>query len=79
MNCIQDHNFKEFHKYIESTKTTICGRHILYIYLKIIEESKLNIKTKFVKYSQSEQVKTKDQNSVSYASAIASIREGPAK
>jgi MEMO1 family protein len=53
MNYIQDHNFSNFMKYINSTGNTICGRHVLSIFLKIIEHSKLKLKTKFVKYAQS--------------------------
>ncbi len=70
MNHIQSHSFEGFQKYINSSGNTICGRHVLYIFLKIVEFSKLKVKTKFVKYSQSEQVKKEDQNSVSYASGI---------
>jgi len=57
MNYLQNHSYEEFSKYINSTKNTICGRHVLFIFLKIIAHSKLKLKTKFVKYSQSEQVK----------------------
>lgn len=77
MNLIQDHDFTGFKKYIESTENTICGRHVLYIFLKLIQTIQTDqthkIKTKFVKYSQSEQVKKNDQNSVSYASGVAFI------
>lgn len=41
--------------------------------MNILKLSKLNPKTKFVKYAQSEQVKSKGQSSVSYASAISYI------
>ena len=75
MNHIQGHDFKGFCSYIKSSGNTICGRHVLYILLKIIEHSKLNVKTKFVKYSQSEQVKKADQNSVSYASGITYVKD----
>jgi len=57
MNHIQIHSYTEFSKYINSTGNTICGRHVLFIFLKIVEYSKLKLKTKFIKYSQSEQVK----------------------
>ena len=75
MNHIQGHKFKDFLSYINSTGNTICGRHVLYLHLKIVEHSKLKVKTKFVKYSQSEQVKKQDQSSVSYASAITFIND----
>ncbi len=73
MNLIQEHNYTGFMHYINSSKNTICGRHPLSLFLKIIEHSKLKVKTKFVKYSQSEQVKSNSQSSVSYASAITYI------
>lgn len=57
MNLIQAHDFLGFEKYINSSKNTICGRHPLFIFLKIIAHSKLKLRTKFVKYAQSEQVK----------------------
>lgn len=70
MNHIQSHSFSGFSQYIQSTKNTICGRHPISVYLKIIQHSKLQLKTKFVKYSQSEQVRQAGQSSVSYASAV---------
>ena len=70
MNLIQKHDFAGFEKYIHSSKNTICGRHPLFIFLKIVKHSKLKLKTKFVKYSQSEKVKEQSQTSVSYASSI---------
>lgn len=55
MNLIQNHDFGGFEKYINSSKNTICGRHPIFIFLKIVENSQLKekLKTKFVKYSQS--------------------------
>lgn len=77
MIAIQNHDFKQFDKHIKSTKNTICGRHPIYIFLKIIENSSLKeqIKTKFVKYAQSEQVKSQSQSSVSYASSITYLQK----
>ena len=53
MNHIQNHDFDGFLKYVNSTKNTICGRHPILIFLKVLSHSKLNLKTKFVKYAQS--------------------------
>jgi AmmeMemoRadiSam system protein B len=75
MNIIQTHDAPAFEKYIKDTQNTICGRHPIGIYLNILKLSKLNLKTKFVKYAQSEQVKSKTQTSVSYASAVTFIPE----
>jgi AmmeMemoRadiSam system protein B len=41
MNLIQNHDFAGFEKYINSSKNTICGRHPIYIFLKIVEHSQL--------------------------------------
>lgn len=75
MIAIQNHNFKQFEKYINSTKNTICGRHPIFVFLKILEHSKIKdkLKTKFIKYAQSEQVKDPSQSSVSYAASITYI------
>lgn len=73
MNHIQEHDPAAFDKYIKETKNTICGRHPIGIYLNLLKKSKLGLKTKFVKYAQSEQVKSSKQSSVSYASAISFI------
>jgi predicted class III extradiol MEMO1 family dioxygenase len=53
MNCLQNHDFSAFSKHINSSKNTICGRHVLFIFLKIVAHSQLKVRTKFVKYSQS--------------------------
>lgn len=73
MNFIQNHDSQGFDKYIKETQNTICGRHPIGIYLNILKLSQLGPKTKFVKYAQSEQVKSKGGSSVSYASAITYI------
>ena len=73
MNLIQDHDAEGFDKYIKDTQNTICGRHPIGIYLHILRLSKLKLKTKFVKYAQSEQVKDKKGSSVSYASAVSYV------
>lgn len=72
---IQNHSYEGFMKHINSTKNTICGRHPLQIFLKTIGQSKLPLSTKFVKYSQSEQVKEESKSSVSYASGITYLVE----
>lgn len=72
MIAIQNHSYKEFEKYMNTTKNTICGRNAIYLFLKIVENSTLKqkLKTKFVKYAQSEKVKNEGQSSVSYATSI---------
>ena len=70
MNLIQKHDSKGFEKYVKQTKNTICGRHPIAVFLSILDHTKLKIKTQFVKYAQSEQVKSKNSSSVSYASSV---------
>lgn len=63
-----------FAKYIKLYKNTICGRHPIAVYLSALVENKNagqeTVEIDFVKYSQSGQVKTGRDSSVSYASAI---------
>jgi len=63
-----------FAKYIKLYKNTICGRHPIAVYLSALVENKNAgqeiVEIDFVKYSQSGQVKTGRDSSVSYASAI---------
>lgn len=77
MNAIQSHSYKEFQKHISSTKNTICGRHPISIFLKTLSHSKIteHLKTKFVKYAQSEQVKDPSKSSVSYATSITYLEQ----
>jgi AmmeMemoRadiSam system protein B len=72
MNLIEENNISGFTKYLEDTQNTICGRHPIGVLLNVIQNSKSSsqLKSKFVKYAQSEPVKDKSQSSVSYAAAI---------
>ena len=70
MNLIQKHDSKGFDKYVKETKNTICGRHPISVFLATLDHSKLKVKTQFVKYAQSEQVKNSKGSSVSYASSV---------
>lgn len=71
-----------FAEYMKTTQNTICGRHPLAVWLNAIATNKndgsesLNIM--FVKYAQSSQVKSMQDSSVSYASAVATASKvGP--
>jgi len=77
MSLIEEHNATGFTKYLEETQNTICGRHPIGVLINVINNSKqaTTLKTKFVKYAQSEAVKDKSQSSVSYASAIIYIED----
>jgi len=77
MSLIEEHSASGFTKYLEETENTICGRHPIGVLLNVINNSKsaASLKTKFVKYAQSESIKDKSQSSVSYASAITYVEE----
>jgi AmmeMemoRadiSam system protein B len=71
MLIIENHDLRDFQRYLEETRNTICGRSPIQLLLAIILESgRLKYKTDFVKYSQSGEVKDANDSSVSYASAI---------
>lgn len=75
MSLIEEHNTKEFAKYLQTTKNTICGRKPIAILLNIINNSKnaSKLTTKFVRYAQSGKVTDDSDSSVSYASAVTYI------
>jgi len=78
MSLIEENSASGFTKYLEETQNTICGRHPIGVLIQIINNSKYSasLKTKFVKYAQSEKVKDKSQSSVSYAASVTYIEEG---
>ena len=73
MKHIEKQDLKGFSKYLDETDNTICGRNPIRLLLSTINHSKQKLNTQFVKYDQSEPVKTMSQSSVSYASAITYI------
>lgn len=70
IELIEKQDSKGFKSYLEATDNTICGRHPIGVLLNILENSKLKTKTSFLHYTQSEKVKSKRHNSVSYASIV---------
>jgi AmmeMemoRadiSam system protein B len=70
INLIEDQNVEKFNEYLELTENTICGRHPIGVYLNTLKYSGLNTKTVLLNYSQSSQVKRRNQSSVSYASIV---------
>lgn len=79
MELIEKHDFQGYHKYLEETENTICGRHPIGVYLSALKSyQSLNnlgdtLKTTFLKYAQSNQAKRKQDSSVSYASSLTYI------
>jgi AmmeMemoRadiSam system protein B len=70
MTWIEQMDHREFLKYLNSTRNTICGRNPILLLLKMIELSgKSQFRVEFVAYDQSSQVTHPNDSSVSYASA----------
>jgi MEMO1 family protein len=70
MNLIEAHNLPEFFTYLSNTGNTICGCNPISIGISTILHSQLPFNTSFVKYAQSNQVRSQDDFSVSYASSV---------
>ncbi|TNV76581.1 hypothetical protein FGO68_gene3987 [Halteria grandinella] len=79
MQLIEDTNPEGFEEYLQKTDNTICGRHPIAVFLNAVRSYSLatfgskvsdKIKTKFVKYAQSNKAMKKTDSSVSYASSI---------
>ncbi len=72
MSLIENKDVVGFYAYLESFRNTICGRHPVGVFLQAAKaaglEDKLQIK--FVHYSMSTKCQTKNDSSVSYASAV---------
>lgn len=75
MNLIQNNDPLGFQRYLKETENTICGRHPIAVMLFAIVNSGLTIRTRFVKYAQSECITNIRGSSVSYASSVSWIAE----
>lgn len=73
MDLIENHDLTGFKSYLDRTRNTICGRNPIILLLSTILCSGGNVQTRFVRYSQSEQVKTAESSSVSYAACVSSV------
>ena len=73
MRLIENHDLAGFKSYLDRTENTICGRNPIILLLSILLASRIPVRTKFVKYAQSEQIKKITGSSVSYASSVSSI------
>ena len=71
-----------FAKYLKETRNTICGRHAIQTWLNAVDHSEKNCKDdedsgalniEFIKYAQSSNVRSMNESSVSYASAVARL------
>lgn len=62
-----------FADYLREYSNTICGRHPISVWLHALRESALTHDVRFVKYDQSERVRSARDSSVSYASAVGRV------
>ena len=75
IHCLQgDHQLETFQKYLQQTGNTICGKNPILLILSLLEKFKsLDSLSTFeftlLQYSQSSQVKTMEESSVSYVAA----------
>jgi len=74
MDHIASKNLSNFHNYLRRTKNTICGRNPICLLLATInlleQKGQMQSQIKFLKYAQSSQVRSPNDSSVSYASAV---------
>eukprot|EP01041_Mallomonas_annulata_P013388 gene13388-28388_t len=75
IKLIESKNRSGFVEYLERTHNTICGRNPIILLLATIEKSNLNpnIRIQFNHYAQSSAVISKNDSSVSYASAVVEL------
>lgn len=75
MNLIEMQRPGAFADYLREYSNTICGRHPISVWLNSLKESAsfLTHEVRFVKYDQSEKVKSTRDSSVSYAGAVARV------
>lgn len=73
MRLIEGHDLNGFYNYIQGTGNTICGCNPIMVAMSTILESGLNLRTQFVRYAQSNQVRNPRDFSVSYASSITTL------
>lgn len=76
MQEIEKQDPQHFHTFLKETELNICGKNALSILLHMADVSNYNLKTKFVRYSQSNHVTDKEDDSVSYGSAIVFVDDG---
>ena len=73
MRFIENQDLDGFKSYLNRTRNTICGRNPIILLLSTLICAGNPVRTKFVRYDQSEQVKKPGSSSVSYAAGVSSI------
>jgi AmmeMemoRadiSam system protein B len=76
MQEIEKQDPQHFNSFLKETEMNMDGKNAISILLHMIDTSNYNLKTKFVRYSQSNHVTSKDDDSISYGSAIVFIDDG---
>lgn len=74
IKCIQKKDPALFHSYLKRTKNTICGRHPIAVLLNAIESAQTDFEVSFNRYAQSSPCTRLDESSVSYASAVVTVK-----
>lgn len=69
MNLLRVSNFVTLVKYCNETKNNICGRHPLAVFVVTLKKSDLDATTKFVNVDHTCPINSKEDSSVTYASA----------
>jgi AmmeMemoRadiSam system protein B len=75
IDCITQQDPEKFLDYLKETENTICGRNPIATFLFALKHSGLKTKTSLQYYTQSSQVKKKNDSSVSYASIVTYLDE----
>mmetsp|Transcript_25359 Transcript_25359/g.22479 ORF Transcript_25359/g.22479 Transcript_25359/m.22479 type:complete len:141 (+) Transcript_25359:457-879(+) len=75
MDIIEKNNGEGFVDYCNQTKNNICGRHPIAVFLEALKATELNVETKFVNVDHTEIIKSKEDSSVTYASAYTVLNE----
>jgi len=73
MKIIESGDSEAFEDYLERTDNTICGRTGIKLLISMFEKTKMSPYIQFLKYGQSNRVTSKNDGSVSYATAIFNI------
>lgn len=73
MQEIEKQDPEHFHNFVKDSEMIMSTKSVISIMLNLVETSNYNLKTKFVRYSQSNHVTSKSGDSISYGSAIVFI------
>ncbi|XP_062502128.1 protein MEMO1-like [Corticium candelabrum] len=78
MDIVESLNPTAFTEYLQEFSNTICGRHPMSVLLHAVScaqgNNSLSVQLRFVKYCQSNQCKDMNDSSVSYASAVLTLK-----